>query len=69
MSEAGGDIAKLPTVVAAGERVGSILPEMADACGLPRGVAVVAGTTDGCAAFLHPVQGMPVTARRRLAPR
>ncbi len=50
--QVGVDVAKLPTVVAAGTRVGSILPEVADAFGLPRDVAVVAGTTDGCAGFL-----------------
>jgi D-ribulokinase len=52
ISEVGVDIAKLPTVVAAGTRVGTILPEVADVFGLPRDVAVVAGTTDGCAGFL-----------------
>lgn len=42
----------LPQVVAAGERTGAILPAVADRYGLPRDVAIVAGTTDGCAAFL-----------------
>lgn len=42
----------LPKVVAAGERTGTILPAIADRYGLPRDVAIVAGTTDGCAAFL-----------------
>jgi sugar (pentulose or hexulose) kinase len=42
----------LPQVVAAGERTGSILPTIADRYGLPRDAAIVAGTTDGCAAFL-----------------
>jgi D-ribulokinase len=45
-------VAKLPRVVAAGERVGTILPAVADELKLPRNVAVVAGTTDGCAGFL-----------------
>jgi D-ribulokinase len=48
----GGDITKLPQVVAAGTRVGALLDGVADQFGLPRGVAVVAGTTDGCAGFL-----------------
>ena len=52
ISDVGGDVLKLPEVVAAGERVGTILPDVADAFGLPKDVAVVAGTTDGCAGFL-----------------
>jgi D-ribulokinase len=52
ISQCGVDVAKLPTVVAAGTRVGTILSEVADAFGLPRDVGVVAGTTDGCAGFL-----------------
>ncbi len=46
------DVAKFPRVVAAGTRIGAILPAMADQFKLPRDCAVVAGTTDGCAAFL-----------------
>ncbi len=46
------DVRRFPKVVPAGERVGTLLPEMARSLGLPEGVAVVAGTTDGCAAFL-----------------
>lgn len=42
----------LPQVVAAGTRTGTILPKVADHYGLARKVAIVAGTTDGCAAFL-----------------
>ena len=42
----------LPKVVAAGDRVGTIRPAIADQFKLPRDAAVVAGTTDGCAAFL-----------------
>ena len=38
----------LPEVVPAGERTG----ETCGAFGLPRGVAIVAGVTDGCASFL-----------------
>jgi D-ribulokinase len=52
ISKAGMNAAKLPRVVAAGERVGTILPEVAKAFGLPNDLALVAGTTDGCAAFL-----------------
>lgn len=52
ISHTGADVAKLPNVVAAGDRVGTILPDVADAFRLPRDVAVVAGTTDGCAGFL-----------------
>jgi sugar (pentulose or hexulose) kinase len=46
------DAARFPKVVPAGERVGTILPAEAKQFGLPDDVAVVAGTTDGCAAFL-----------------
>jgi D-ribulokinase len=52
IAKLGVDVAKLPTVVAAGTRVGTILPDIADMFGLPRDVAIVAGTTDGCAGFL-----------------
>jgi D-ribulokinase len=52
ISDVGVEVAKLPEVVAAGTRVGIILPAVADALQLPRDVAVVAGTTDGCAGFL-----------------
>lgn len=45
-------IAWLPEAVAAGARTGTILASMAQDFGLPRDTAVVAGTTDGCAAFL-----------------
>jgi sugar (pentulose or hexulose) kinase len=41
-----------PAVVPAGTGVGPIRPEVATAFGLPPETAVVAGTTDGCAAFL-----------------
>lgn len=46
------DPALLPQVVPAGERIGTILPAIAERYGLPPDAAVVAGTTDGCAAFL-----------------
>jgi D-ribulokinase len=52
LAEVGGDVSKLPKVVAAGTRVGTILAGIADGFGLPRDVAIVAGTTDGCAGFL-----------------
>ena len=52
ISEVGVDVAKLSTVVAAGTRVGTILPTEAEMFGLPGDVAIVAGTTDGCAGFL-----------------
>ncbi|NJM28789.1 MAG: FGGY-family carbohydrate kinase [Rhizobiales bacterium] len=44
--------AKLPNVVPAGTKIGTIMPEAAKAFGLPSDTAIVAGTTDGCAAFL-----------------
>jgi D-ribulokinase len=40
----------LPTVQPSGTTVATILPELADALGLPRSMQVVAGMTDGCAA-------------------
>lgn len=52
ISATGFDVARLPNVVAAGEAVATILPEVADAFVLPHAVKIVAGTTDGCAAFL-----------------
>ncbi|RJT42608.1 carbohydrate kinase [Mesorhizobium waimense] len=42
----------LPDVVAPGTVAGRLTPSAADLFGLPRDVAVVAGTTDGCASFL-----------------
>ncbi len=41
-----------PRVVPAGTRVGTIEAGIASALGLPSDTAIVAGTTDGCAAFL-----------------
>jgi D-ribulokinase len=52
LSKTGMDAARLPRVVPAGTRVGTLLPALANAWRLPKAVAVVAGTTDGCAAFL-----------------
>lgn len=48
----GFDVRRFPKVVPAGERVGTLLPDTAALLGLSDDVAVVAGTTDGCAAFL-----------------
>lgn len=48
----GFEVKRFPKVVPAGSRIGTILPAMAKAFGLAPDVAVVAGTTDGCAAFL-----------------
>ncbi|WP_224545382.1 FGGY-family carbohydrate kinase [Mesorhizobium sp. CA16] len=42
----------LPTVVRPGSVTGRLTAAAADLFGLPRDVAVVAGTTDGCASFL-----------------
>ena len=52
IADTGMDAALLPEVVRAGERTGTISKEAAARYGLPEDVAVVAGTTDGCAAFL-----------------
>ncbi|TMJ35403.1 MAG: carbohydrate kinase [Alphaproteobacteria bacterium] len=52
IKDTGLKMALLPEVVAAGERTSTILTAVADRYGLPRDVAIVAGTTDGCAAFL-----------------
>ncbi len=52
IAASGFDAAIFPTVVAAGTRVATIRPDVAAALGLPSDVAVVSGTTDGCAAFL-----------------
>ncbi len=46
------DTALFPRVVPAGTRTGTITAQMAQELGLPRDTAIVAGTTDGCAAFL-----------------
>ena len=52
IAKTGFDVALFPSVVAAGTRTATILPAMAKAFGLPADAAIVAGTTDGCAAFL-----------------
>lgn len=48
----GFDMALLPAVVPAGTAIAPILPAVASNFGLPRDTVIVAGTTDGCAAFL-----------------
>lgn len=52
IAETGLDPESLPQVVPAGTRTGTISAAAADALGLPADTAIVAGTTDGCAAFL-----------------
>jgi hypothetical protein len=52
IAKTGLDPSKFPQVVAAGTRTGTIAPEVSKMFGLPADTAIVAGTTDGCAAFL-----------------
>jgi sugar (pentulose or hexulose) kinase len=52
MRQAGFDPGLFPRVVPAGTGIGTIARHVAHQLGLPEDVAVVAGTTDGCAAFL-----------------
>jgi D-ribulokinase len=52
ISATGFDVKLFPQVVPAGTATGNILPAIAAQFGLPSSVKVVAGTTDGCAAFL-----------------
>ncbi|MDP4822761.1 MAG: FGGY-family carbohydrate kinase [Aestuariivirgaceae bacterium] len=52
MERAGFETKLLPRVVAAGEPTGTISVKAAHQFGLPEDVVIVAGTTDGCAAFL-----------------
>ena len=52
IGEAGFDKSLFPHVVPAGTRIGTITAEAAALFGLPQDTAIVAGTTDGCAAFL-----------------
>ena len=53
------DVKLLPQVVPAGTATGKILPAIADKFKLPKNVAIVAGTTDGCAAFLASGASIP----------
>jgi sugar (pentulose or hexulose) kinase len=48
----GFDAALFPKVVPAGTAIGTILPGIADKFGLSKTAKIIAGTTDGCAAFL-----------------
>jgi xylulokinase len=48
----GVDAAVLPRIVASHDVIGQIVPDMADACGLPAGVPVIAGCGDTAASFL-----------------
>jgi sugar (pentulose or hexulose) kinase len=48
----GFDVGLFPKVVPAGTATGTILPGIAEKFGLSKTAAIVAGTTDGCAAFL-----------------
>ncbi len=52
IAAAGFDPALFPRVVPAGTRVATLRPDFAAQLGLRPDVAIVAGTTDGCAAFL-----------------
>jgi D-ribulokinase len=47
-----GIAARLPRVVAPGTQIGTVSPNAAQATGLPAGLPLVAGATDGTAAFL-----------------
>jgi sugar (pentulose or hexulose) kinase len=49
----------LPAVVPAGTAIGGVSAEAAKRFGLPRRAIVVAGTTDGCAAFIATGAGRP----------
>ena len=52
ISNTGFDVKRLPTVFPVGTQVGTISKVIAQQFGLPLDVAIVTGTTDGCAAFL-----------------
>ena len=52
IARTGLDIDRLPVVVPAGTVVGAITRHSADRLGLRSNVKIIAGTTDGCAAFL-----------------
>ena len=52
ISKTGFDPAKFPAVVPAGTRTGTLRAAIANQFDLPRDAAIIAGTTDGCAAFL-----------------
>jgi sugar (pentulose or hexulose) kinase len=52
IAQTGFDPSLFPKVVPAGTRIASIDPAIAERFRLPKDTAIVAGTTDGCAAFL-----------------
>jgi sugar (pentulose or hexulose) kinase len=52
IANAGFDVSLFPTVVPVGTVIARVTAEASDRLGLPRDCMVVAGTTDGCAAFL-----------------
>jgi sugar (pentulose or hexulose) kinase len=52
IAQTGMRVGLLPAVVPAGTRIGALRRAAAESFGLPPETAVVAGTTDGCAAFL-----------------
>ncbi|MCA3560020.1 MAG: FGGY-family carbohydrate kinase [Aestuariivirga sp.] len=52
IARTGFDLRLFPAVVPAGARIGNITAGIAAQLGLPETAAIVAGTTDGCAAFL-----------------
>ena len=52
IAKAGFDVTLFPKVVAAGTATGTIRADVAERFRLPKDVTIVAGTTDGCAAFL-----------------
>jgi hypothetical protein len=52
LREFGLDPALLPTVVPVGTPIGTLAAAPANALGLPAGIVLAAGTTDGCATFL-----------------
>jgi sugar (pentulose or hexulose) kinase len=52
IGKAGLDAALLPQVVPAGTKIGTVSAETAKRFRFPESAAIVAGTTDGCAAFL-----------------
>jgi sugar (pentulose or hexulose) kinase len=52
LDELGIRVALLPEVAEPGTPIGTIDPALAARFGLPAGVVIAAGTTDGCAAFL-----------------
>jgi D-ribulokinase len=52
IAAAGLELERLPQVFPVGSAIGLLASDVAGALGLPAGAAIVAGATDGCAAFL-----------------